>query len=171
MRWESEAGPPPVRGLAERARPSQRREMAEAAVRKISGNTIGLLRIFQKKAALDGWEVQGDEIRVTLPDGRVRIYDYAKVSPVTGKRYGVEVKSSRVGIVPFKACQVACDVTIMQQGGALDSLGERIDGVSYEAALFGPGNYIERKQATTALEVILESNDIPVYREIQTDKK
>jgi hypothetical protein len=86
-----------------------------------------------------GFEVAADGPRLVDVPGfpKPRYYDYIIRDPVTGRHYGVEVKTTLYDTIRFDREQVMKDAVVVAQGAKVRLLGVQLSGVSYVAYCFG----------------------------------
>ncbi|WP_300531299.1 RHS repeat-associated core domain-containing protein [Maricaulis sp.] len=98
-------------------------------------------------------------------NGQLRIYDYMITAP-DGHLIGVEVKSTRRGVIPLVARQVHLDAEVVARGrGAnpvLNDIGQEINGVGYRGRVVGPGNGLDAAFSSNALRIILERAGVEI---------
>jgi hypothetical protein len=110
-----------------------------------------------------GFELVTDkEVAVDVPGFPYpRYYDYIIRDPVTGRNYGVEVKTTLYETIRLKREQVMKDAIVATQGANVRTTGWRITGVSYAAYCFGCEAFDLRSEK---LEAILRSAGVRVRR-------
>jgi hypothetical protein len=88
-----------------------------------------------------------------------RFYDYIIRDPVTGRCYGVEVKTTIMSTIRLDRQQVEKDAVVVAQGAKVGALGVELYGVSYSVYCFGCEAFDVR---SAVLLGILQKAGVPV---------
>jgi len=103
-----------------------------------------------------------EEVAVDVPGFPYpRYYDYIIRDPVTGKHYGVEVKTTLYDTIRLTPSQVMKDAVVVAQGAKVRTKDLRLDGVSYSTYCFGCEELDVR---SWVLQRILRNAGVPITR-------
>jgi hypothetical protein len=110
-----------------------------------------------------GFEVVVDTERAVDVPGfaEPRYYDYIIRDPITGRHYGVEVKTTLYETIRLSLKQVAKDAVVAAQGAKVRLLDVRLSGVSYVALCFG---CVQLDLRSAVLHRILQSAGVRTIR-------
>ena len=107
--------------------------------------------------------VTDDEYNAIIPGfpDSPRRYDYIIKDPVTGKYFGVEVKTTIGATIRLRTQQVLKDVVVAVEGADVPGINIRLDGVAYTTLCFGCEELDVR---SWVLLRILHNMGVKVYR-------